>query len=567
MNANDSHDDADSFLAYLRDQSILDQASVGRVRGAIAASRQPVDVVLLELGLLHENRLADQQAAFLGLERVRAEEFPDEFEPGSDLPADFLRRMELIPLAATADAVIVATARPLRSDAARALQYYLGRRVAVKVATQSEVNLYFKRALDSNGLADADQRVDADSSIEEDVERLKDFAREAPVIRLVSRLIAAAVERSASDIHIEPQEDRVRVRLRIDGVLVDSDDFPKQVQAGILSRIKIMARLNIAEQRLPQDGRIKVPVRGKEIDLRVSTVPTLYGESVVLRILDRQEVRLDFAALGFSEHAIGGIRRLINQPNGIVLVTGPTGSGKTTTLYAALSELNRGDSKLFTVEDPVEYHFDGINQTHVRPQIGLDFATVLRSILRQDPDIIMVGEIRDRETASVAVQASLTGHLVLSTLHTNSAAAAISRLLDMGVEDYLLVSTLRGVLAQRLVRKLCPHCREPSLAGTSATENLRLPGTPASPLEQALTYEAKGCSRCHGVGFSGRTVIYELLPVDSRIRNLVLERSPDSDIGEAARAGGMVTLSECGIAKAALGETTMAEVARVTASL
>ena len=312
MNANDSHDDADSFLAYLRDQSILDQASVGRVRGAIAASRQPVDVVLLELGLLHENRLADQQAAFLGLERVRAEEFPDEFEPGSDLPADFLRRMEFIPLAATADAVIVATARPLRSDAARALQYYLGRRVAVKVATQSEVNLYFKRALDSNGLADADQRVDADTSIEEDVERLKDFAREAPVIRLVSRLIAAAVERSASDIHIEPQEDRVRVRLRIDGVLVDSDDFPKQVQAGILSRIKIMARLNIAEQRLPQDGRIKVPVRGKEIDLRVSTVPTLYGESVVLRILDRQEVRLDFAALGFSEHAIGGIRRLIN---------------------------------------------------------------------------------------------------------------------------------------------------------------------------------------------------------------------------------------------------------------
>ena len=536
MSVGESLEQGDRFLAFLGEHNVLDPAALSRVRGAIAASRQPVDVVLLELGLLHETKLADQAAAFLGVERVRAEEFPDEFEPQGELPADFLRRMELIPLNATGDQVVVATARPLLHDGVRALQYYLRRPVQVKVATHSEVAAFLKRGAEPAD-AESDRKPDGDMSIEEDVERLKDFAREAPVIRLVSRLISGAVERGASDIHIEPEEDRVRVRLRIDGVLVAAEDVAKQFQAGIISRIKVMARLNIAEQRLPQDGRIKVPVRGKEIDLRVSAVPTLYGESVVLRILDRQEVKLDFSALGFSDAAILRIRQMINQPNGIVLVTGPTGSGKTTTLYAALSELNRGSSKLFTVEDPVEYHFDGINQTHVRPQIGLDFATVLRSILRQDPDIIMVGEIRDRETASVAIQASLTGHLVLSTLHTNSAAAAISRLLDMGVEDYLLVSTLRGILAQRLVRKLCPHCK------------------------------AKGCGHCHGIGYSGRTVIYELLPVDSAIRALVLKRAPDSEIEDAARAAGMATLSQCGLAKVASGETTPEEVARVTAAL
>src|SRR5438067_2461644 len=328
MNVGESVDRGGRFLAFLGERNVLDQASISRVRGAIAATRQPVDVVLLELGLLHESRLADHEAAFLGLDRVRSEEFPDEFGPETELPAEFLRRMELVPLRTTADRVVVATARPLRHDAVRALQYYLRRPVEVKVATQSEVQGFLKRSAEPAD-DEREQKPDGDSSIEEDVERLKDFAREAPVIRLVSRLISGAVERSASDIHIEPQEDRVRVRLRIDGVLITCEDVQKQFQAGITSRIKVMARLNIAEQRLPQDGRIKVPVRGKEIDLRVSAVPTLYGESVVLRILDRQEVKLDFSALGFSDAAILRIRQMINQPNGIVLVTGPTGSGKT----------------------------------------------------------------------------------------------------------------------------------------------------------------------------------------------------------------------------------------------
>jgi general secretion pathway protein E len=546
-------DSGDRFLVFLGERNVLDAASLSRVRGAISATRQPTDTILLELGLMHEAKLADEQAAFLGAERASAEEFPDEFAPACEIPADFLRRMELVPLKTTDDRIIVATARPLETDAIKALQFYLSRNVEVKVATHSDVSSFFKRMADEKVTdPEAPPKAEGDGSIEEDVERLKDVAREAPVIRLVSRLIAGAVEGGASDIHIEPQEDRVRVRFRIDGILVNADNLPKQFQAGVISRIKIMARLNIAEQRLPQDGRIKVPVRGNEIDLRVSTVPTLYGESVVLRILDRQDVKLDFSALGFSPAAAGKIREMINRPNGIFLVTGPTGSGKTTTLYAALSELNRGESKLFTVEDPVEYHFDGINQTHVRPQIGLDFATVLRSILRQDPDIIMVGEIRDRETASVAIQASLTGHLVLSTLHTNSAAAAVSRLLDMGVEDYLLASTLRGVLAQRLVRRICPHCRAPAK-------------TP-SPADGAF-YEPAGCGRCHEIGYSGRTVIYEILEVDKEIRRLIMRHAADDEIEAAARAHGMVALGDCGLAKAASGDTSLEEVARVTASL
>jgi general secretion pathway protein E len=529
------------FLDFLADRGVLDAAELNRIRGAIGATHQPVEVVLLELGLLQENKLAEQQAAFLGLDRARPEEFLEDFET-AEFPADFMRRMELVPLQASAGALIVATARPLRPDPVRALSFFLKRPVAMRVATHTEITQHLKRTAEPGQAGEGEPQDDV-VSIEEDIERLRDVAREAPVIRLVARLIGEAVERGASDIHIEPHDDRVRVRLRIDGVLVTSEDLPKQVQAGVISRIKIMARLNIAEHRLPQDGRIKLPIRGNDIDLRVSTVPTLYGESLVMRILDREDVRLDFASLGFSESAVAVLRKMIHQPNGIVLVTGPTGSGKTTTLYAALAELNRGTSKIFTVEDPVEYHFDGINQTHVRPQIGLDFATVLRSVLRQDPDIIMVGEIRDRETANVAIQASLTGHLVLSTLHTNSAAAAISRLLDMGLEDYLLASTLRGILAQRLVRKLCRKCG------------------PCPPGQNG------DCQSCHGIGYSGRTVIYELLPIDSTIRTLITSRAADVDLERAAITAGMATLAECGRAKAASGETTLEEVARVTATL
>jgi general secretion pathway protein E len=380
----------------------------------------------------------------------------------------------------------------------------------------------------------------------------------------VNRLIGLAVERRASDIHVEPLEDQVRIRFRIDGALINAEVLPKDMQAGVISRIKVMARLNIAEQRLPQDGRIKIPVKGDEIDLRVSTVPTLYGESVVLRILNRENVALEFAALGFSAAAIQRLSHLIEQPNGILLVTGPTGSGKTTTLYAALRMLNRSEAKVFTVEDPIEYHLDGINQTHVRPQIGLDFANVLRSILRQDPDIIMVGEIRDGETASVAIQASLTGHLVLSTLHTNSAAASITRLLDMGVEDYLLASSMRAILAQRLVRKLCPSCKVPADAPTEIGHHLQTIG---SPVRLGRLFRPAGCASCGHTGFRGRTTIYELLEIAGPVREGIVKRVSDSELTELARRNGMVSLYECGMEKVAAGETSVDEVIKATSSL
>lgn len=558
---------ADRFLAYLGDQRILDTAAIGRVRGAIGATRQPVDTVLLELGLLNEARLAEAQAVFLGIKRAQLESFPEDLHQDPALPVDFLKRAELVPVAVQPQQVVIATARPLEPDNVRALGYFLDRPVEVQVSTQSDVAAFFKRIaqLDKAETGEPVEEASQESgAIEDDVERLRDVAREAPVIRQVNRLIGLAVERRASDIHVEPLEDQVRVRFRIDGVLVNAEVLPKDMQAGVISRIKVMARLNIAEQRLPQDGRIKIPVKGDEIDLRVSTVPTLYGESVVLRILNRENVALEFAPLGFSAAAIQRLSNLIEQPNGILLVTGPTGSGKTTTLYAALRMLNRSEAKVFTVEDPIEYHLDGVNQTHVRPQIGLDFANVLRSILRQDPDIIMVGEIRDGETASVAIQASLTGHLVLSTLHTNSAAASITRLLDMGVQDYLLASSLRGILAQRLVRKLCPACKKEVAAPPEIAKHLQAIG---SPVRLARIFEAGGCSACSHTGFRGRTTIHELLEVAGPVRDAIVRRVSDTELSELARANGMISLYECGMAKVAAGETSIDEVIRATSSL
>ena len=399
----------------------------------------------------------------------------------------------------------------------------------------------------------------AEQASEDDVRRLEDLASEAPVIRLVHELITRAVEAQASDIHVEPREDSLRVRYRIDGVLTTVETLPLAMRAAVTSRIKIMAHLNIAERRLPQDGRIKSTVRGKEIDLRVSTMPTMLGESVVLRILDRSSVQLDFAALGFAGPAHEAFAGLLAQPNGIILVTGPTGSGKTTTLYTALNTLNGAQSKLFTVEDPIEYQLTGVNQIQVQPRIGLTFAHALRSILRQDPDIIMVGEIRDLETAQIAVQASLTGHLVLSTVHTNSAAGTITRLLDMGVENYLLASTVTGILAQRLVRRLCRQCSAPAEASPLLLESLGKRRADLSGLRKRV-----GCRACRNTGYLGRTTISELLVMNEAVRQRVLETSPETAIEAAAVEGGMVGMFEDGIDKALRGETTIDEVLRVT---
>ncbi len=388
---------------------------------------------------------------------------------------------------------------------------------------------------------------------EEDVGHLKDLASEAPIIKLVNMLIVRAVENRASDIHIEPFQDEMKVRYRIDGILHDIESVPKKLQAAIVSRIKLTAKLNIAERRLPQDGRIRLKVGEKEIDLRISTIPVVHGESVVMRILDKESIVVDLERLGFFPETLAAFEQLITRPNGIVLVTGPTGSGKTTTLYGALDKINSPDKKIITVEDPVEYQLKGINQMQIKPQIGLNFANTLRHIVRQDPDVIMIGETRDLDTAEIAIQAALTGHLVFSTLHTNDAPSAITRLHDMGVEKFLLTSTIRGILAQRLVRSICPSCKEPDQASAEY-----------GALRISDAYKGRGCDKCSFTGYRGRIGIFELIVVDDDLRNLIVHNVDANKIRELARRNGMKTLLEDGVEKIKAGMTTLSELLRVT---
>ncbi|MBI2875696.1 MAG: type II secretion system ATPase GspE [Candidatus Tectomicrobia bacterium] len=395
---------------------------------------------------------------------------------------------------------------------------------------------------------------------EEDVERLKDIASEAPVIRLVNLLITKAVERGASDIHIEPYEDALYVRYRIDGILQDTDSPPKRLQAAIISRVKIMAKLNIAERRLPQDGRIRLRVLGKEIDLRVSAMPTVYGESVVMRILDRSSIVFSLERLGFGKDTLQGFHELIVKPYGIILVTGPTGSGKTTTLYAALEKINSKEKKIITVEDPVEYQLTGVNQIQVKPQIGLTFGHCLRAIVRQEPDSLMSGEIRDLETAEIAIQSALTGHLVFSTLHTNDAAGAITRLVDMGIEHFLVASSLEGILAQRLVRVLCDKCKEPYLLAQEVQKDLGIEEVEGD----VVIFRPTGCAECSHTGYRGRTGIFELLMVGEEIRDLVMRKTSSNVIRNRAVELGMRLLRQDGWRKVLKGITSIEEVLRVT---
>ena len=396
---------------------------------------------------------------------------------------------------------------------------------------------------------------------ENDIDHLRDLASEAPIIRLVNKIILNAAELKASDIHFEPFENEFKVRYRIDGVLHNAESPPWSLQAAIISRVKIMAKLDIAERRLPQDGRIKLKIADKEIDFRVSTIPTLFGESLVMRILDRDTLVLDLQKLGFPDDILPKYINLISQPYGMILVTGPTGSGKTSTLYTTLAKINSPENKILTLEDPVEYQLRGVNQIQVNPKIGMTFSGGLRSIVRQDPDIILVGEIRDRETAEIAIQSALTGHLLFSTLHTNDAAGAITRLLDMGVENFLLSSTLLGVLAQRLVRIICSDCKEQIDPDEKLLKSMKL-----SPKEIAKIkfYVGKKCEECRHTGFKGRTAIFEYLPVDNNIRNEIVSRSSTERIKEAAIKRGMTTLRQDGWRKVIQGITTISEVLRVT---
>ena len=463
------------------------------------------------------------------------------------LPQRFLRAARIVPLGEEGGVLRLGMADPSDTASVEAVALASGCKVKAEALSPIEVDSALDRLFGSPGQAAglSDLMAEAAADHATDTESLRDLASEAPVVRLVNRLIAEAVERRASDIHVEPFETELRIRYRIDGHLVEQEPVPRAAAAAIVSRLKLMAGLDIAERRLPQDGRIKLPVRGKEIDFRVATAPSLHGESVVLRILDRSGVALDFVSLGVASEPLAALLRQLDRPNGIVLVTGPTGSGKTTSLYAALERLNRPNRKLVTVEDPVEYQIEGINQIQVKSEIGLDFAGVLRTTLRHDPDIIMIGEIRDLDTARIAVQAALTGHLVLSTLHTNGAAATIARLVDLGISDYLIASTLNAVVAQRLVRVLCPDCREPHALPAALAKELGLDG-------EAQVYRAAGCPSCLGTGYRGRVALFEVLEIDEAARDRLSSRLP---VPRAARS-----LFDDGLDKVLAGITSLEEV-------
>jgi general secretion pathway protein E len=456
-----------------------------------------------------------------------------------------------MPVGMEGSALKLAMADPLDFETIAAVRGFTGLNVEPALAGEQEIVDAVEKHYGSGEKQEGAGDDTAHAS--EDLEHLRDMASEAPVIRLVNTMIAQAVEKRSSDIHIEPFEKEFRIRYRIDGVLQNQEPPPRELKAAIISRVKLMAKLNIAERRLPQDGRIKIKTLGREVDLRVSTLPTLYGESVVMRLLDRSAGDFyNLYSLGFDDHMLRRMEHFTSLPHGIFLVTGPTGSGKSTTLYSALKLINLPDKKIITIEDPVEYQMDGINQIHVNPQIGLTFASGLRHIVRQDPDVIMVGEVRDRETADIAIRAALTGHFVYSTLHTNDAPSAITRLTDMGVENYLITSSLVAVLAQRLVRVICPFCKQP--AGPAVTHTG----------ETIESFAGAGCERCFGTGYIGRIGIFEMMELNDEIRDLIMRNEDAVHITSAARRNGMRTLREDGWLKVRQGVTTASEVIRVT---
>jgi general secretion pathway protein E len=554
-----------ALCELLRQRGKLDRAGFDRVWRWHRENGQRVNMIATSLGLVSEHDMAVVLSEFLSLPLLGPSDYPLEIPFEEKIDTAFLKDARMLPLAETDEGVLLAMADPRDDFGRRAIEFKYGKTVLPRVAVPSELEAAIDQlhGKQKSSLAEIVETIGGDEyDLNDDAELLRNLASEAPVIRLVNLIISKAVEARASDIHIEPFENQLRVRYRVDGVLHEIESPPNRLRHAVISRIKIMARLNIAERRLPQDGRIKLVVRGKEIDLRVSTVPAMHGESAVLRILDKSAGVMSFEKLGFDGDSLQTFLEMLHQPNGIVLVTGPTGSGKTTTLYAALLALNTPDKKILTVEDPIEYQLFGVNQIQVKPQIGLDFASVLRAFLRQDPDIIMIGEIRDLETAQIAVQASLTGHLVLSTLHTNSAAATITRLIDMGVDDFMLTSTLSGVVAQRLVRTLCPHCREPYAVLPEIASQLKL--HPLTDEPDITLYRPKGCRQCGGTGYYGRISIAEVLPIDDRIRTLIMRHAEARPIHEQAVKNGMRTIYEDGLRKALNGQTTVEEVMRAT---
>ncbi|MEE8329956.1 MAG: type II secretion system ATPase GspE [Thermodesulfovibrionia bacterium] len=543
---------AEKLEVGLKEQSTLDSnVSLGKI--------------LLDLGFISEQDLFKTLSFQLGIKYLVFSEFP-KIIPDDNYPTvKFMKQYKLVPIGVENDALKVAVSDPSDKFALDSLRVFSGKSLELFLSSEKDImeaiEQYFGGNVQMSTIMEGmkEEEIESDGiELQENIHHLRDMAFEAPIVKLVNMLITRAVESGASDIHIEPFENNVKVRYRIDGALSELEPLPKRIQAATISRVKIMSRLNIAERRLPQDGRIRLRVSGKDIDLRVSTMPTIYGESIVMRILDRTSALIGLEQLGFPEETLKKYKNLLNTPYGMILVTGPTGSGKTTTLYASLGKLNSYDKKIISIEDPIEYQIEGINQIHVKPNIGLTFANGLRHIVRQDPDIIMVGEIRDIETAGIAIHSALTGHLVFSTLHTNDAAGAITRLLNMGIENFLVSSSLVGVLAQRLVRVICTSCKEPFIPPQEIIEKSELSE------QNITTYHGAGCGECRHTGYKGRIGIFEFMEITDEIRQFVLEKTSTDIIRRKAMSLGMQVLRECGWQKVREGITTVEEVLRVT---
>ncbi|OPX30943.1 MAG: hypothetical protein B1H08_00230 [Candidatus Omnitrophica bacterium 4484_171] len=553
----------------LLNHGIIDRSQLSEALEEQKKSKKKLGEVLIEKGFVAERQIIEVLARQYLLPVVNPLKIEIEENVLRIFSYELLKKYNIVPVKIQDDNLFIITNDPLNISAFRELGYISGCRIKPMMAVSKDIGILLNKyygPMHSAQEAIKDIATDIDTSSaqqkEESVEAEAAAAEEAPVIKLVNSIVAEAMEQGVSDIHFEPQKENLRVRFRIDGILYEKVIIPKKLQPGVTSRIKIISGMDIAERRKPQDGRISLRKRDREFDVRVSTLPDIFGEKVVLRLLDKKNAIISLEKLGVDENELDMIEFLIHQPYGMILITGPTGSGKTTTLYSMLNILNDSSRSIVTVEDPVEYEMDGVNQTAINVRAGYTFATAIRHILRQDPDVIMIGEIRDLETAEIAIQAALTGHLVLSTLHTNSAPGAITRLLDMNVEPFLIASSVKGVIAQRLVRKLCPFCRKESVV-SEEIKNKIAPLIPSSANELILA-KPSGCEKCHGLGYKGRVGIFEILMVEEGIQELVLKRANEPEITELAVSRGMNTLKASGIKKALDKVTSMEEVMRVT---
>ncbi|ETT49998.1 type II secretion system protein E [Paenibacillus sp. FSL R7-269] len=540
----------------LVDNGIISQEQLEEALVEQRKSKRKLGDLLITQGYITEQQLIEVLEFQLGIPHVSL--FKYQIDPAITqiIPESMAKRYQVLPFMKEGSKLMVAMADPLDYFAIEDLRMSTGFRIEPAISSRDELTRAIARHY---GMRDSMSQMMVELPTQEEIEETEITDEDSPIVRLVNQMIQQAVSLRASDIHVDPGENNLSIRYRIDGTLRTERIIPKQMQGYITARLKIMAKLNIAERRLPQDGRIKMQFDYKMVDIRVSSLPTMHGEKIVLRLLDLSTGVKSVDSLGFSDGNAAAFQEMISKPYGILLITGPTGSGKTTTLYAALNQLNTESANIITIEDPVEYQLEGVNQVHVNPAIGLTFAAGLRSILRQDPNIVMVGEIRDTDTAEIAVRASLTGHLVLSTLHTNDAISTISRLRDMGVEPYLIASSLLGVVAQRLVRKICPDCREDHKPTEQESIMLRRHGLP-----EHVIYHGRGCGSCNNTGYRGRIAIHEVLTINDRLRQLITESASIEELRAAGKSQGMVQLMEDGFLKVSKGITTLQEVMRET---